>query len=634
MVDIESQSAGDPARRQSTDIARSGSGSGVDNNEVESSAPNSSTESIDQHSSCRDKRSEAVGFLDASALVIAPRPASEAAVSTGENEDFSDQQKEALVAAMKEDADYIRKEMGAAMPVEEPPSPPPPPNDNPNLVAWSGPDDPENPKNWPYSRRWAVVFVVSTFTLMSPMSSSMIAPSLTAIGEDLDIPDGFGRVLALSIFVLAYAIGPLLWGPLSELYGRVIVLQLTNLIYMVFNLGCGLAQTQEQLVAFRFLAGLGGSAPLAIGGGVLTDHEYLVFTPEERGKALSVYALMPLLGPAIGPIAGGFITEGASWRWVFYATTIADAIVQGAGLFFLRETYAPVLLARRRDALIKETGNTTLRTPYDDETDDDDDNGHSGLSGNKREDCSHSSRSSNMRVLLKTLRIAFVRPFRLLATQPIIQFLALYMMYLYGLMYIVLSTFPTLWSAPRPAGYGMGVGVGGLNYLSLGLGCFLGAQTAARAQDRIYAALKRRNGNAAAGRPEYRVPLMVPAALLVPAGLLIYGWTAQQKTHWVGPDAGVVLFSAGVIVGNGCVQGYVVDAYPRYAASGMAAVTVLRSLAGFGFPLFAPAMYDRLGMGWSNTILALVGVVIGWPGPPLLWRFGEALRRRSPYAAN
>lgn len=63
------------------------------------------------------------------------------------------------------------------------------------------------------------------------------------------------------------------WGPLSELYGRVIVLQLTNLIYMVFNLGCGLAQTQEQLVAFRFLAGLGGSAPLAIGGGVLTDRK-------------------------------------------------------------------------------------------------------------------------------------------------------------------------------------------------------------------------------------------------------------------------------------------------------------------------------------------------------------------------
>lgn len=114
---------------------------------------------------------------------------------------------------MKEEYEYIKEETGPKTNAEAAsPSPPAPPNDaaDPNLVEWSGPDDPENPKNWLRSRKWAVVFVVSTFTLMSPMSSSMIAPSLTAIGEELDIPDGFGRVLALSIFVLAYAIGPLL----------------------------------------------------------------------------------------------------------------------------------------------------------------------------------------------------------------------------------------------------------------------------------------------------------------------------------------------------------------------------------------------------------------------------------------
>ena len=115
------------------------------------------------------------------------------------------------------------------------------------------------------------------------------------------------------------------------------------------------------MIAFRFLAGLGGSAPLAIGGGVLSD----LFRAEERGRAISIYSLAPLLGPAIGPIAGGFISEKTTWRWVFWATTIADAVIQVTGLFFLQETYTPVLLHRKKLKLIKETGNENLHTEYD-----------------------------------------------------------------------------------------------------------------------------------------------------------------------------------------------------------------------------------------------------------------------------
>lgn len=76
------------------------------------------------------------------------------------------------------------------------------------------------------------------------------------------------------------------------------VLQVTNLIFLFFNLGCGFAKTKAQIIVFRFFAGLGGSAPLAIGGGVLAD----LFTAEERGRAMAIYSLAPLLGPAVGPI--------------------------------------------------------------------------------------------------------------------------------------------------------------------------------------------------------------------------------------------------------------------------------------------------------------------------------------------
>lgn len=124
----------------------------------------------------------------------------------------------------------------------------------------------------------------------------MVAPAASSIAREFGMTSVVESQLTISIFVLAYAIGPLFLGPLSEVFGRIIVLQLSNAFYCAWNLGCGFAQNQNQLIAFRFLAGLGGSAPLAIGGGVLSD----CWKSEERGKAISIYSLAPLLGPAVG----------------------------------------------------------------------------------------------------------------------------------------------------------------------------------------------------------------------------------------------------------------------------------------------------------------------------------------------
>ncbi len=140
---------------------------------------------------------------------------------------------------------------------------------NPNLVSWDGPDDPANPKNWSIKTKWFVTFVVSGFTFISPVSSSMVAPALGAMARDLGITSEIAVQMTLSIFVLAYAIGPLAFGPLSESFGRVRILMVSNLFYMVWNLCCGFANSEAEMIVFRFLAGIGGSAPLAIGGGVL-----------------------------------------------------------------------------------------------------------------------------------------------------------------------------------------------------------------------------------------------------------------------------------------------------------------------------------------------------------------------------
>ena len=398
------------------------------------------------------------------------------------------------------------------------------------------------------------MFTVSSFTFISPVSSSMVAPALPAMAADLGITNEIASQMMLSIFILAYAVGPLFLGPLSEVYGRVPVLQLANLFFLIFNLACGFAQTGAQMLVFRFFAGIGGSAPLAIGGGILAD----CFSAEERGKAIGIYSLAPLIGPAVGPIAGGFITQNTTWRWVFWAVTIADALIQVAGIFFLQETWAPKLLENKARRLRKETGNDKLyaevaRVP----------------TGEK-------------------LKTSLVRPFRLLFTQPIIIICAIYMAYLYGIVYLVISTFPTLFTSPDY--YNESVGIGGLHYIALAIGYFIGAQSTSRFNDYLYSRLKRRNNGV--GMPEFRVPVMIPCAILLPVGFFWYGWSAEAHLHWIMPDIGAALVGGATIVGYYAIQTYIIDSYTKYAASAVAAITTLRSLAGFGFPLFAPAMYN------------------------------------------
>ncbi|KAI3390705.1 hypothetical protein diail_8809 [Diaporthe ilicicola] len=519
--------------------------------------------------------------------------------------------------------------------------------EDPDLVAWNGPNDPENPKNWPRGKKWTTTMLVSAFTFISPVSSSMVAPALEIMARDLGITSSVESAMTLSIFVLAFAIGPLVFGPLSESFGRKPVLLLTNFYYLVFNFGCGYSQNGAAMLVCRFMSGIGGSAPLAVGGGVLSD----CWAPEERGKAVGIYSLAPLLGPVIGPLAGGFIAENTTWRWVFYATTITAVVIEFAGIYHMSESHPTIILQRRRDRLAKETGNPNLYIAKD-----------------KQE------------TLLQAIASSIARPMRLLATQPIVQLVALYMGYLFGLFYLILSTFPTLFHEV----YGQGLGIGGLHYISLGLGFTIGAQVNAQITDRMYRKLTAKHyqklemdtiggktectgscncechkahgntppvtpakmppgppgapagppGLPRKGRPEFRIPSMFVGSLLIPVGLFWYGWSAQARLHWIMPDIGITIFAAGSITCLQCMQAYIIDSYTRFAASGMAAVIVLRSLAGFGFPLFAPSMYAVLGYGWGNSVLGFVSIFVGIPAPYLFWFYGDKLRAKSKYAVG
>lgn len=136
------------------------------------------------------------------------------------------------------------------------------------------------------------------------------------------------------------------------------------------------------------------------------------------------------------------------------------------------------------------------------------------------------------------------------------------------------------------------------------------------------------------GRPEFRIPLMFPTAGITPAGLLIYGLSAHFKTHWIVPNIGAAIFAGGLILSFQCIQTYTIDTYERYAASATGAAAFIRTMAGFSFPLFAPQLYDNLGVAAGNGLLAGIACVLGLIVPTLMWKYGAWLRSKSQYCAG
>ncbi|KAM5343514.1 hypothetical protein ACJ41O_012051 [Fusarium nematophilum] len=425
--------------------------------------------------------------------------------------------------------------------------------------------DPGNPKNWVMARKARALFGMSLFVFVSLFAVSLVAPTLPAISSELHIEQPAMQEMVLSIFLLGFAIGPLIASPLSETFGRMRVIQSWNLLYTIFNATCGASQSKEAVIVLRFISGVFASATLGIGGGTISD----LFRPKERGKGIAIYSWCSIAGPLFGVILGGFIAKYTTWRWAFFSTPILSACIQLIGFYLLEETYPPLLLRRRKWTIISETGDTRYHTHYD-----------------------HLDHVT-IRVLSKNL----VRPFKLLATQPIVQVMALYNAFLYGNTYIFYADFVSLWTDR----YRQSVQIAGLNYVSIAISSDLATVIYTMTIDGIYRAMSNRNGGK--GRPEFRIPVMAPGTLLLGVGLFWYGWSAEAVVHWIMPNIGCGLFVAGATVCTSSVNAYIVDTY------------------------------DRLGYGWAATVLGLIALGIGLPAVVLLWKFGLYLRQRSPYSS-
>lgn len=450
------------------------------------------------------------------------------------------------------------------------------------------------PLNSPPWLKWLTLALTSIITLMVAFASAIIAPGIASVSAEFKNTSSILGSFTITIFLLGFAVGPILHSPLSEIYGRKPVLTCGNVIFLLGLIASALAPNMPSLIVFRFLGGIGGSASFTLSGGIISD----LFDIDRRGTASSMYALGTLFGPVLGPVCGGFIAEYIGWRWTFWVLVIPTGLLSIAIVVFTKETNHQVLIRRKVYKLRKELSNPNLRSCYDDE--------RAGVHGRPR-------------LTVKEV----TRPLKLLFYSPIIFILATYSAFVYGMQYLFSTTLPSVFEDT----YHWQSQFTGLSYLGIGLGFLIGTLAVTYINDATVVRLTKANNNVF--EPEMRLPACVFFACFIPVSFFWYGWSTFYKLHWSIPIIGLIPFGVGQFGVFVPIQTYVIDSFPSVAASGLAAVTIMRSLLGAVLPLTGPKMYESLGLGWGNTVFGIIAIAL-IPCPLLICKFGGRIRKMYP----
>ncbi|KAL8680422.1 MAG: hypothetical protein Q9186_003382 [Xanthomendoza sp. 1 TL-2023] len=372
-------------------------------------------------------------------------------------------------------------------------------------VDWE-PNDPKNPLNWkPIYKGW-LTFQLGMLALTASLGSSIITPAQSAIAKYAHISPQVAT-LSLSLYVLGFAFGPLLWGPMSEVWGRKVSILPAMFGLAIVSIGTATSKTPAAIFITRFLGGIFGSAPTSNVSAALGD----IYSPRTRGTAVSFYAICNMGGPTLGPVIGSLFTDShLGWRWTEYFEAIWAFTIFIVGLLTLPELYSPVLLKRKAIHLRKVTGNQAYWHPHE-----------------------------NVKLDFKSIVTKEIsRPLRMLFTEPMVTCMALYASFVYGLLYLTLVVFPIVFEEMR----GWSLVISTLPFLGLFVGVLCALVINLINQPRYMRIVDEKGGKPV---PEARLPPMLVGGLLFVIGLFWFGWTAAPQYHWILPVIAAIFIGAG-----------------------------------------------------------------------------------------
>uniref|UniRef100_A0A060T8G4 ARAD1C36806p n=1 Tax=Blastobotrys adeninivorans TaxID=409370 RepID=A0A060T8G4_BLAAD len=461
----------------------------------------------------------------------------------------------------------------------------------PEYLVEFAPDDPNKPINWSFKKKAMHTAFYGITTFGAQFNSATMSSSVDHVANYF----GTSRTVATlctSLYILGVAFGPMIFAPFSEVFGRKPGVLIPFFISIAFTLGTAASESMSAVLCTRFFAGLFAAAPVVSSGGVLAD----IWAPAQRGTSLVFYAYFVVAGPAFAPIIGSLLTKDSetSWRWALWFASALNGLILVIDVLTLSETYPPVLQTRMAKKLRISTGNWLYHAKHEE-----------------------------WRLTAKEfLTIHLARPFAMLAT-PIVFFIALFASYVFGILYLVVTSIPDAFVKTRNFGYVECT----LPMISMFIGAYCGGLANIHGGKR-YARLVKENGGKSL--PEERMVVMMRFGWLMPAGIFIFSWTSRDDIHWIVPCIGIAIMGCGFFtIFQGCLN-YLVDAFSRYSASAIAANTFTRSVFGAVFPLFGTIMFRNLGVNWGGSLLGFIALGM-IPIPFVFYFFGKNIRARNPY---
>ncbi|KAJ7282653.1 major facilitator superfamily domain-containing protein [Mycena rebaudengoi] len=454
-------------------------------------------------------------------------------------------------------------------------------------------DASEDPLQLSSFKKWLAVAVISSGSFCVTCASSVASFTEIGMAEEFHVSRE-ATILTISLFVLGLGLGPLITGPFSEasVYGRAIIYRISYTLLVLFSLPVVFAPNLAVVLVFRFLLGACGASFLSVSGGSIAD----MFSNETVGNPMAFYTITPFLGPVFGPLISGFMNQNLDWRWTYRMLLMWTFVELVAIFLFVPESYNPVLLKRKARRLRKSTGDDTYWAPLD------------------RRDTS----------LARSLLFSCSTPFKLLLLDRMALLLDIWTALLLGILYLTFQAFPVIFGQIHH----FNMQTTGLSFLGIGFGMVV-ALASQPIWNRVFSREAAKYGGEAP--PETRLIMGQLGGILVPLGLYWLAFTTYAKVHWIVPIIASVPFGSGTYFVFTSTFTYLVTAYRPIAASAMAANSAMRSAFAAAFPLFAGAMYKKLGTVGATALLAGLTTIMA-PLPFIFYRIGPQLRAKSRFA--
>ena len=414
------------------------------------------------------------------------------------------------------------------------------------VVEFDGPNDPLHAQNWPLAKKMRVAVTLGFVTLTAAFGSSIFSAAIGSVARIYGVSSEVG-ILGVSLYVLGFATGPLVWAPASELYGRKWPLLTSSFGFSIFSIAVAVAKDIQTIFISRFFSGFFGACPLTCVGAVFAD----MFNNRQRGLAITVFSMTVFSGPLFAPFIGGFINMSyLGWRWTEYIVAIMGFLGLGLSFAFLEETYPPVILVNKAADLRRRTKNWGIHA--------------------KQEEIEIDFRE----LVEKNLS----RPLRMLFTEPIVLALSIYMAFVYGLLYLMLTLYPIIFQRI----HGMNPGVGGLPFFGMILGELFAGLYMLLIQPSYNRKLAANNNMPI---PEWRMPPVIIGGSVFAVGQFWLGWYVldthgsrfdpeilandssfcrsgyKSSIHWIAPTLSGLFTGFGILsIFLQCLN-YLIDAY-------------------------------------------------------------------------